>query len=390
MSNITLNLVNHFVLHKQHLTDDSKIENIVQIVQDMGGLHATGSTTPYLSLFSRTRNFTRKMLDEELYLKRRLGKIRYVRKTVYVLPKENIPIAFAATRRIIEPTSEKYSKYLGITQKEYEEASKKILVVLKGKRMTTREIKKVLDTRLNISPIVNLMCDKGLLIRGNPKGGWKSNLHTYHLFSEYFPDLDLNVIDEGEARRLLVKQYLASFGPVTENDVIWWTSFPKGQIRQIMNEFENLVTSIEISGLKSTHHMLSSQRADLMTTKQQKHIIKVLPGLDPYLMGYKDRQRYLDQKYYNFIFDRSGNATSTILLNGQIIGIWDFTEDKKPSVKIFLFEDVEDDVFKEIHLIVGKIGRFMADEEVEIKECDSMVPLTQRTAGGFMSPLKSC
>jgi len=372
------------------LTDDSKIENIVQIVQDMGGLHATGSTTPYLSLFSRTRNFTRKMLDEELYLKRRLGKIRYVRKTVYVLPKENIPIAFAATRRIIEPTSEKYSKYLGITQKEYEEASKKILVVLKGKRMTTREIKKVLDTRLNISPIVNLMCDKGLLIRGNPKGGWKSNLHTYHLFSEYFPDLDLNVIDEGEARRLLVKQYLASFGPVTENDVIWWTSFPKGQIRQIMNEFENLVTSIEISGLKSTHHMLSSQRADLMTTKQQKHIIKVLPGLDPYLMGYKDRQRYLDQKYYNFIFDRSGNATSTILLNGQIIGIWDFTEDKKPSVKIFLFEDVEDDVFKEIHLIVGKIGRFMADEEVEIKECDSMVPLTQRTAGGFMSPLKSC
>jgi len=37
-----------------------------------------------------------------------------------------------------------------------------------------------------------------------------------------------------------------------------------------------------------------------------------------------------------------------------------------------------------------KIGRFIADKEVTVKECDSMIPLKRRTAGGFMSPLKSC
>ena len=57
------------------MTDDSKIDDVVQIVKDIGGLHATGSTVPYLSLFARTRNFVKKYLDEELYVKRNLGKI---------------------------------------------------------------------------------------------------------------------------------------------------------------------------------------------------------------------------------------------------------------------------------------------------------------------------
>jgi len=35
-----------------------------------------------------------------------------------------------------------------------------------------------------------------------------------------------------------------------------------------------------------------------------------------------------------------------------------------------------------------KIGKFIVEREVQIKECDSMVPLTLRTAGGVMAPLK--
>ena len=35
--------------------------------------------------------------------------------------------------------------------------------------------------------------------------------------------------------------------------------------------------------------------------------------LDPYLMGYKDRERYLDPRFKDFVFDRSGNVTNTIV-----------------------------------------------------------------------------
>jgi hypothetical protein len=106
-------------------------------------------------------------------------------------------------------------------------------------------------------------------------------------------------------------------------------------------------------------------------------------------MGYKDRERYLSKEHRDRVFDRGGNATSTILLNGRVVGVWDFSEEKKPLLKMFLFERFEEDILKQIHLEAKRIGRFMANEEVQLTECDSMIPLTRKTAGGFMFPLKN-
>ena len=59
-------------------------------------------------------------------------------------------------------------------------------------------------------------------------------------------------------------------------------------------------------------------------------------------------------------------------------------------MKLFLFEEVESRILQEIHSKARKIGQFIAEKKVRIKECDTMVPLTERTAGGMMSPLKFC
>jgi len=126
-----VDLVNRFVLHKQHLADDSKTDDIVGTVKDVSGLHATSPRTPYLSLFSRAENFRRDRLDEELYVKRRLGEVRCMRKTVYILRKALVPVALSATRMMVELTSECYSRYLGVTETEYSETSKLVLRVLK-------------------------------------------------------------------------------------------------------------------------------------------------------------------------------------------------------------------------------------------------------------------
>ena len=76
---------------------------------------------------------------------------------------------------------------------------------------TTKEIKSHLNSDLNVSAIVNLMCDQGLLIRGKPKTGWKSNLHTYYRFDEYFSDLDLGEMAETDAKELMIRQYITSW-----------------------------------------------------------------------------------------------------------------------------------------------------------------------------------
>jgi len=386
-SKLDLLKINRFVLGKQRLTGEKIDESIVETVRAIGGLHATIATTPYLSLFARVENFRREQLDAELYVKRNLGKIRCVRKTVYVLPKDAIPTALAATRMMTEPTSQAYAKALGVTEKQYAETSRRIIGVLKGEKgMTVKQIKQELETTLNVSPIVNLMCDQGLLIRGAPEKGWKSNMHTYHLLSEYFPNLKLNAASEKTAQKAVVQQYLASFAPVTENDVSWWTGFTKSQVKQIIEELTDEVSHASVSSTDKPFIVLSQEKVALMSTKTaEKHVINMLPSLDSYMMGFKDRERYLDSAYYNYVFDRSGNAAATILLDGEVIGVWDF---EAPVLKVFLFDAAEADVLKEIHAKARGMGTFISGKEVKVKECSSMIPLTQRTAGGVMSPLR--
>lgn len=386
---VDLKSVNRFQLHRQHLTDESKTDDIVQITRDIYGLHATNATTPYLSLFARASGFSRDRLDQELYVKKSLGKIRCVRTTVHVLPRETIPIAFAATKGIVEPNSADFLRITGgVTQKQYEETSREILKILKGEGMSTALIKKRLVSSLNISVIVNLMCDQGLLMRGRSDKGWKSNTHTYYPFNEYFPGMDLDALDPAQARDTTVRQYLAAYGPATVKDISWWSGFTMTEVRRILQIMAREMVEVDIPELPGSYVMLSEDRAGLESFRRSAQpVVNLLPALDPYLMGYKERGRYLDPKQCDLVFDRSGNATSTILVDGRVAGVWDFSDKPRPTVKLFLFRQAEKSLLRVVAARAGATGRFIADKTVVVEMCDEMVPLPQRNAGGFMSPL---
>jgi len=208
MDEFKLDTINQFVLQKHHLTEVTRIDDILQVIRDIGGLHATSATTPYISLFARCRDFTREKLDFELFQFRSLGRIRFVRKTVYLLPKEFISVAFAGTRSMNQPAPELFEKYLGINEHEIEKTSKLVLELLKGRGMTTKEIRAELKVDNNLPRIINLMCDRGQLIRETNKKSWKSNLHTYYLFNEYFPEVDLKELEESVAREKIIMLYI--------------------------------------------------------------------------------------------------------------------------------------------------------------------------------------
>jgi uncharacterized protein YcaQ len=383
-----LQSISQFVLRKQHLIEDTKNDDIVRITRDIGGLHATGATTPYLSLLARTNSFTRQNLVSELYKKKSLARIRYVRKTLYILPKEMLPSAFAAVKRNAEVMTAQHLEFMQLTPDRYKSLSRKILKILKHKGLTLLEIRKGLGAVPNLSYILRMMCFQGLLIRGIPKAGWKSNLHSYYPFREYYPDLDLNAVKEEDGQESVIRNYLFAFGPATVNDISWWTGFTKGQVKKILDRFKEDTREIEIEGLTGPYVLFADQEEKIKQREASTHkTVNLLPCLDPYLMGYKDRDRYLDVTRLDYIYDRSGNATSSILCDGQIVGVWDFQE---PVFKYFLFEDVDDEVIRSIQAQAEKTGRFISGQDVQPRNCSRMVPLPKRTAGSFMTPLRGC
>lgn len=391
MDAMDLSRVNLFVLNKQHLTPVSKGEDVAQIVKDVGGLHATSSTTPYLSLYARRSQFAKEDLDLEMYDKRTLGKVRCVRKTIYIHPKDRIPIVWKPTARQVITESKGFMANRGVTEEVYDKLSTDILQMLRGREMAAADIKATLKTDADISSILYFMCDQGLLIRARPVKGWKDRRHRYALFDDYFPEIQLEEFREGEAITALMSLYLASFGPASEVDAVWWTGLGKTKVRKALQELEDQLVEISIPEIGEGLIMFQSDRERVEVVKLPREpVTNLLPSLDPYLMGYKERERYLDREHYDLVFDRSGNATSTILVNGKVVGVWDFEDGKEPLVKIFLFQDLRKTLRDEIFDKAERLGEFIAEAEVKVKACDSMVPLTERTAGSMMSPLKGC
>jgi hypothetical protein len=391
MSTFELAKINKLTLEKHHLTEETKIDNIIKITDDICGLHSTNLTTSYISLLARTVNFNKSDLERELYIKKTLGRIRCMRRTLFIQTIEMIPIVYAATFKIIENSFEKYMEFHKITSSEFQELSKSILEKVNGRELSTSEIRKELNSKANIPAVIQLMGNYGLLIRGKPIKDWKDRRNKYAAFKDYLPDIDLNKFSEKEAISLLVEKYVKAYGPVTEKDISWWTGLTKTKIRSALDNFESQFQNIKIKSIKGNFLIFESDLKSLnLITDFEKPTLALLPELDPYLMGYKERDRYIINDNYDNIFDRSGNITSTILLNGLIIGVWDKEEKPRPFIKLYLFQPLTNSLQKEIYSLAQKLGFFYYDKAVEIIECSSMTPLTKRNAGGFMSPLKNC
>jgi hypothetical protein len=376
MSPFSTEQLNALAIKKQCL--DGTGVNVADTVRRICGLHATSPATPYLSLFARLKNFNIKDLDEELYVKRTMGRIRCVRRTIYIFPVEFMPAAFAATKKVMGLNSVNHCKYMGVSERDYEALSKKALELLEARPMTAPQVRKALGTGLNVSSILNLMCDEGILARGMP-AGWRNNQYTYYPFNDYYPGVRLDSVPEREAIVELIKRYLGAFGPATEKDIAWWTGLNKKDFREALEALgSNVVTEGSMAMLKPDLHLLK-------TMKARGRTVNLLPSMDPYLMGYKERDRYLDKEYYGYVFDRSGNATSTIVVDGRIAGVWDVANSLG---KLFFFEEAGKEAVALVSSKARAIGKFVTGRECDVATCDSMMPLAQRTAGAVMSPLR--
>ena len=190
-------------LARQHLRDDARATDVVQTARDIVGLHATVAPNPYLQLRMRVSGFERSMLDRELYEQRSLVRVRCMRGTLFALPLDLLPVAWAATRHLVLNTSASYLASQGLDTKSYEQWANRTEALLSTQALSAAQLRSALGAgpQVRLPAVLNQMCDEGRLLRDRPVAGWRDARHTYRRFAEALPEVRLDSCSPAEATR---------------------------------------------------------------------------------------------------------------------------------------------------------------------------------------------
>jgi hypothetical protein len=347
---LEVSLVNAYVAHKQHLLPTSRASDVVQAIRDIVALHATDPTSPYLSLWARVAGFEREALETALYEQRMLVKLLCMRVTLHVVPSDEFPSFFQAfSLHRTRSETERFGAFLvqaGLCRDREVESflvglQRQVLDVLaENGPSTVRQINQAvpqLKTKIKHSEgkayagefsvgsylIPNIMAARGLLVRTRTRGTWRSNLHEYAPLSDWVPDLEIESVTPEEARAWLVRRYLEGFGPASFDDVQWWTGFTKGETREALNSLGDEVMEVAVEELGDAYLMVREDHQQLRSfVAPDAPYVLLLPCLDPYIMGYRGRDRFLAPEHRTKLFDRAGNAVPTVWVNGRLAGAW--------------------------------------------------------------------
>lgn len=367
----------------QHL--DSPVASgpasVRQVTRDTVGLHSTLPATPYLSLNARIGDFKTDDLDTEVYDHRSLVRLKVMRGTVFLLTHDLAQIAFAATSEV---TLARDRRWLRIDPDVYRRVAPLVLEALGQESLTAAQLRTHVP-HPDLSAVVSLLCDLASIVRDRPAGGRTSTSYRYRRWDLTFPDLDLGAYDREAATAELIRRYITSYGPVSVADVIWWTGLPAKRARVALGRLSDELETID--GPPAGHQWLKIGATDdgQPSPRRRTPRVRLLPQLDPYTMGYRDRARLIDAEHEGLVYDRGGNATSVVLQDGRITGVWDLTDSPTPTGRVMLFHPASA-VRRRVLDLVAATGELWFGHGIPVREYAQMVPLGHRT-GVMRKPL---
>jgi hypothetical protein len=218
--------------------------------------------------------------------------------------------------RIISAAKSQHERY-GLDKTACTHIRKVLLKALAAAQLTRDEIYSVLE-RAKISVggqrgyhILWRMGVDGIICFGPRRG----KQPTFTLLDEWAPRI--NKLDRETALAELAWRYFKSHGPATLPDFAWWSGLKISDAKAALLLASSRLQSLAVNG-KIYWTNLEQPRLD-----QGIPFVRLLPGFDEYLLGYRDRSASLDPADAQKIQAGSnGIFLGTIVVNGCVTGTW--------------------------------------------------------------------
>ncbi|MDI3423832.1 winged helix DNA-binding domain-containing protein [Streptomyces luteolus] len=378
------------LVHRHLLAPSARATSVEQVADALVALHATEPATVFLSVAARMTGATPQAVEQALYEDQSLVRMLCMRRTVFVVPKALASVVEASTARTVAARergalAKVLADQLGHDAAWLQAVERDLITALADlgeadatqiadavpqlKERITFSPGKPYETRARISnKVLTVMAAEGRIRRGRPQGTWASAKFRWTLAEPHAQ------VPADHARIVLATCYLTAFGPVTLDDIKWWTGW---NLTHTLNALAG-TGAVEVDLGHATGYVLPDDpvlgppdRAD------SGPAVSLLPSLDPTAMGWRDRDWYLDPAHVPELFDRNGNICPTLWCDGRIIGGWGQHEDGR-IVTHLLTTETDRRVRTAIAAEAARLTEFLGEVRIRPR---LRTPLVRRLSG---------
>ncbi|HKN97232.1 MAG TPA: winged helix DNA-binding domain-containing protein [Pseudonocardiaceae bacterium] len=322
-------------------------------VRALTALHATEPASVYLSCWARVPGFEVADLDRALYDERSLVKQLAMRRTLFVLPRDLLPAVWpSASARVATILRARMTKQIvraGLAEDGgawLDKAGAAVLAELADvpEGRTGAELRAavpMIDVRASVpagapgevftaSNVLVYLGVTGEIVRATNSGRWHTSRPRWTLMRHWLGEVP-PWWPAADGYSELVRRWLFTFGPGTEDDLVWWLGATRTAVRAALAGLDAVTVRLADGG---TGWLLPD---DVSEVPDPGHWVALLPVLDPTVMGWRDRDFYLGP-HRDHVFDSRGNAGTTAWADGRIVGCW--VQDDAGVVRVRLLEPV--------------------------------------------------
>jgi hypothetical protein len=313
----------------------------VDAVRALVVLHATDPSTVYLSLAARLQRPVVAEIEADLYEERSLVRMLAMRRTMFVVPTEDVAVLQGAAADALVPTERRRTIQLleqgGVTddgEAWLARVEREALAVLEERgEATAAELGKAvpdLQAKVSVnegkayagsigmsSRVLLNLATEGRIVRGRPLGSWISSQYRWAPTGRWLGDRRPAPIAADDARAELARRYLARFGPATVDDLRWWAGWTLGHTKRALGAVQPV--EVDLDGAAGI--ALAGDDDPGPKRRKGNPAVALLPALDATTMGWAERGWYLGE-HRAALFDRNGNAGPTVWSDGRIVGGW--------------------------------------------------------------------
>jgi hypothetical protein len=364
---------------RHHLAPRAHVADVARLAGDLVGLHGSDPATVFLSAAARLRKPAGafRALERALYDDRTLVRTLCMRRTMFVVPLDVVPIVQAACtdplvpgerKRLVRLIEEQEVASDGARWLRRVEAKTLAELEARGEATGSELSKAVPELRVQLSfgegtrwagtvgmttRVLFLLSTEQRVVRGRPKGSWTSSQFRWSPIEAWLPG-GVPSMAADAARAELVRRWLAAFGPATATDLKWWTGWTVAQTKAALAA----VRAVEVGLEAGAGWVLPGDDGPVRAPAPW---VSLLPALDSTSMGWRERGWYLGD-HARSLFDTNGNAGPTVWLDGRVVGGW--AQRRSGEVAHQLLEDVGRDAVKAVEAAAAELESRLRDVRV--------------------------